>query len=100
MAVLGTQEIEVPVTQTHIDQGEEGSARSCPIALAVFELFPDVASVLVDEDEVTIITKREDGSAWWSYNHDHRDWIGDFDESPLLVGETTVTLDLCKEEDE
>lgn len=57
--------LTVRIAQDHLDRGERGSAWSCPLALAVSEMFPNALEVRAGSMHLTVIFP--DMAVRWEY---------------------------------
>ena len=99
---------QINVTQSHIDRGQQDSAKSCPIALA----FKDHFSEYKDEDQITVSTKylycpipltefaRIKNLSNYSLSRGIRNWIWYFDSSAGSAPRDKIEeITICTDDD-
>ena len=72
--------IEINVEARHIRNGKPKSKRSCPVALALSEAWPDAAEIWVRR---RVIEVEDSDGVWYDclMSPELRNWVSDFDDT-------------------
>ena len=88
-------EVEIDVTQEHIEQGKRSNCAACPIALAITDMVKDFVLVRVGAHEVRFGAANPDGyysAIEVSLPLEAQAFIRDYDKGELKLSPTLIAL--------